>query len=67
MQLLELQSSVRIARSVSRELTTRFVEAWAARHPDGTIVRRDFAANPPPFINDSFTSANYTPRSQVGS
>lgn len=48
MNLLHIDSSALGAHSVSRELGAALVEAWKRRHPDGTVVHRDLAANPLP-------------------
>ena len=33
--------------SISRELTREFMRTWKAAHPDGKVMYRDLAANPP--------------------
>jgi FMN-dependent NADH-azoreductase len=44
--LLHLDSSP-LERSISRELTREFVKTWQNAHPDGKVIYRDLAANPP--------------------
>jgi FMN-dependent NADH-azoreductase len=44
--LLHLDSSP-LESSISRELTREFVKTWQNVHPDGTVIYRDLAANPP--------------------
>lgn len=59
--LLLLNASARITRSITHTLTQRFSNAWLARHPGGSITRRDFATNPPPAIDEPWIAAAFTP------
>lgn len=52
--LLHLDASAR-RRSISRELSAAFADAWRARHPDGGYRYRDLAAEPVPFIGEGWT------------
>ncbi|MEV6257531.1 NAD(P)H-dependent oxidoreductase [Nocardia sp. NPDC051911] len=52
--LLHLDASAR-RRSISRELSAAFADAWRARHPDGGYHYRDLAADPVPFIGEGWT------------
>ncbi|MEU2105747.1 MULTISPECIES: FMN-dependent NADH-azoreductase [unclassified Nocardia] len=52
--LLHLDASAR-PRSISRELSAAFAEAWRVRHPDGRYLYRDLAAQPVPFIGEAWT------------
>jgi FMN-dependent NADH-azoreductase len=38
--LLKLDSSPMGERSISRKLTTRFVDSWLKVHPGGTVITR---------------------------
>lgn len=58
--LLLINSSARVARSVTRHLTARFASAWTARHPGSAVIARDVGLNPPPFINEAWISAAFT-------
>jgi FMN-dependent NADH-azoreductase len=51
--LLRIDSSSR-DRSVSRQLTPRFVEVWRAAHPAGRIIERDLATTTLPPITDDW-------------
>ena len=55
MTLLRIDSSIRQQGSVSREVADTVERAWSAHHPDGTVVRRDLAADPLPA--DAWTTA----------
>lgn len=53
MRLLRIDSSAR-GRSVSRQLTSEFVESWKAQNPDGEVVERDLAHTRLPHITDDW-------------
>lgn len=61
MKLLEVQSSVRIERSISRALSDEFLQAWQVANPVADIRLRDVGINPPPHPTEVWTKANYTP------
>ncbi|WP_433661326.1 FMN-dependent NADH-azoreductase [Nocardia sp. CA-128927] len=52
--LLHLDASAR-TRSISRELSAVFADAWRAENPDGVYRYRDLAADPVPFIDEAWT------------
>ena len=56
MKLLRVDSSARRS-SVSRQLTSRFVEAWQRQHPDGQVTERDLASTQLPLITDEWVQA----------
>ena len=58
--LLHLDSSP-LPSSISRELTAEFVNTWTAAHPDGTLIHRDLALNPPTPLDAQWIAANFTP------
>ena len=51
--LLHLDSSADLAHSRSRALTAAFVDAWRARGPEYTVVRRDLHTDPLPHLEAS--------------
>jgi FMN-dependent NADH-azoreductase len=55
MTLLRIDSSAR-ASSVTRQLTSAFVDAWRERHPQGDIVDRDLARTTLPPITDHWAA-----------
>ena len=57
MKLLRIDSSAR-ASSLSRQLTSQFVDAWRSRHAAAQVVQRDLANTIPPPITDDW-SATY--------
>jgi len=46
--LLRIDSSIRAAASVTRAISDTLESSWLAANPDGTVVRRDLAAEPLP-------------------
>jgi FMN-dependent NADH-azoreductase len=62
--LLSIVSSPRGAYSISRELTSTFVDTWKATHPDGTVVTRDLTTTTLPFVDLPWIAGAYTPAEQ---
>ncbi|MBD2093367.1 NAD(P)H-dependent oxidoreductase [Microcoleus sp. FACHB-1515] len=60
MNLLEVQSSVRVEHSVSRALSADFIQTWQAIHPQAQHQRRDVGCHPPAHPTALWTLANYT-------
>jgi FMN-dependent NADH-azoreductase len=58
--LLHLDSSP-LEGSISRELTREFVKTWKNAHPDGTVIYRDLAANPPKLVDTAWIYSAHTP------
>jgi len=57
--LLHVDSSIRsIDESRSRKLSKRYVDAWRASSPDGTLTYRDLSANPIPHTDATSFYAN---------
>ncbi|MFZ0712547.1 MAG: NAD(P)H-dependent oxidoreductase [Terrimicrobiaceae bacterium] len=61
--LLVINSSGRIARSVTRQLAGRFVAGWKSHHPQGKLITRDVGLNPPPPVNEAWIAAAFPPNS----
>lgn len=62
--LLAVEASSRFQSSTSRKLTDVFIQEWRGSHPDGRVVERDLAANPPPFIDAPWIGGAYAPAEQ---
>lgn len=60
-KLLVVEPSPRGEGSVSRNMTARFVDRWAAAHPDGKVVRRDLVDTPLEFVTAPWLQAYFTP------
>ena len=61
MKLLEIQSSVRRSKSISRALSHEFIQAWQNFHPDAQHKQRDVGLHPPAHPTELWTTANYLP------
>lgn len=61
MQLLEIQSSVRQERSISRTLVSKFIYQWQSFHPEAQHQLRDLGQQPPALITAEWVTANLTP------
>jgi FMN-dependent NADH-azoreductase len=59
--LLHIDSSPLYGRSVSRQLTSAFVDEWKSSHLDGTIIDRDLNATLISPITVEWVGAAYTP------
>jgi FMN-dependent NADH-azoreductase len=58
--LLHLDSSP-LEGSISRELTREFVRTWQNSRSDGTVIRRDLAANSPKPVDTTWIYSSHTP------
>ncbi|MET3935648.1 NAD(P)H-dependent oxidoreductase [Arthrobacter sp. OAP107] len=61
--LLHIDSSVFYGEaSSSRSVTAAFRKTWEERHPEGTVIYHDLAANPVPHITaDAWSAGNAAP------
>ncbi len=60
MKLLHIDSSAR-KHSVSRAVSTGFVEVWKRAYPHGEVIERDLSTGVVPHITDEWVGAIYTP------
>lgn len=61
-QLLHLDVSPRDnSRSHSRALTKKFIDVWLSAHPDDSVIYRDIGHHPPPFVDQAWIAAAFTP------
>jgi FMN-dependent NADH-azoreductase len=58
--LLHIDSSP-LDSSISRELTREFVKTWKEKNPNGTVIERNLAANPPKLVDQAWVGAAFTP------
>jgi FMN-dependent NADH-azoreductase len=63
MKLLHIDSSAR-KHSLSRSVSSGFVEVWKRAYPHGEVVERDLSTGLVPHITDEFVAAMYTPAGQ---
>ncbi len=62
--ILHLNSSVRSNGSISRQLTSEFVEKLKAAHPGAAVIERDLAKDPVPHLTEEMMGAYFTPADQ---
>lgn len=62
--LLVINASGRVTRSITRQLTSRFVERWKEAHPDAEIIDRDVGIHPPTPVSEAWVAASFAPASQ---
>ena len=60
--LLHIDVSARLNRSISRDLSGKFIETWLTTRPDDTVIRRDIGQNPPGFVTEEWIAAAFTPK-----
>jgi FMN-dependent NADH-azoreductase len=58
--LLRIDSSP-MQNSISRELTSAYVDAWKALNAGGSVTNRNLADKPAPPIDQNWIGAAYTP------
>lgn len=58
--LLRIDGSARGARSISRGLTQLFIDTWLRSRPSDAVIERDLAADPPPFVTESWIASAFT-------
>ena len=59
--LLHIDTSLRVAGSISREVSAAFAEHWRAANPTGTYTYRDFGTQPVPHLDWATTLAEMVP------
>jgi len=59
--ILHIDSSPLGDRSISRKLTAKLLTELKAKHPDSTVVTRDFGAHPLPHLSGTVLAAFFTP------
>lgn len=62
--ILHINSSIRSAGSVSRQLSSEFVSKWKASHPGDVVIERDLANDPVPHLTEQMMGAFFTPVDQ---
>lgn len=62
--LLHIDASPRGARSRSRQLGRKFLDAWRSAHRDANVIVRDIGNEPPPFVSEAWVEGAFTPADQ---
>ncbi|KAF0094907.1 MAG: FMN-dependent NADH-azoreductase [Puniceicoccaceae bacterium 5H] len=57
--LLVIQSSGRVTRSITRQLADCFIQRWRVNHPDAAVTIRDVGLIPPPAVNEAWIAAAF--------
>jgi FMN-dependent NADH-azoreductase len=60
-RILHLDASPRGERSISRQLSREFIEAWKRLHPNDSVLYRDVGRDPPPHVTEAWVVGAYTP------
>jgi FMN-dependent NADH-azoreductase len=59
--LLVIETSARGERSISRQMTRRFLERWREAEPDGVVTTRDLPTTGLTFVTAEWLQAYFTP------
>lgn len=62
--ILHINSSIRNTGSVSRQLSSEFVEKLKTAHAGTKVIERDFAIRPIPHLDEAMMGAFFTPENQ---
>lgn len=65
--ILQVDSSPRSDRSISRKLTKQFVQTWQSSDPEGVVTYRDVGRFSIPPIDEDWIAAAFTPPEQLSS
>lgn len=65
--ILQVDSSPRSDRSISRKLTKQFVQTWQSYDPEGVVTYRDVGRFSIPPIDEDWIAAAFTPPEQLSS
>ncbi|MBO6741147.1 MAG: NAD(P)H-dependent oxidoreductase [Phycisphaerales bacterium] len=57
--LLRVDASARLDRSITRQLTERFIDGWRSSEPDVQVLTRDVGRNPPSIVTEAWISAGF--------
>jgi FMN-dependent NADH-azoreductase len=62
--ILHIDSSARKSRSITRELSSRFINTWLKIRPEDSVITRDVGQNPPPCVSEDWITAAFTPENE---
>lgn len=62
--LLRVDASARLDRSITRQMTDRFIDGWRTGEPNAQVLRRDIGRRPPSIISEAWIGAGFTPSEQ---
>ena len=58
--ILHIDASARTSRSLSRQLSRDFIDAWQSVRPQDEIIIRDIGRAPPPAMTEGWIGAVFT-------
>lgn len=61
LRMLRIDASLRLTGSLSRQLADQFSSSWSSRGRELGTIHRDVGRSPPPYIDESFVKAAFTP------
>jgi FMN-dependent NADH-azoreductase len=62
--LLHIDASARGERSLSRQLSAKFVATWLEKRPGDRVIARDVGRDPPPITTELWIGAVFTPEAE---
>ncbi|MFG0299083.1 MAG: FMN-dependent NADH-azoreductase [Phycisphaerales bacterium JB047] len=62
--LLRVDASARLDRSITRQLTERFIDGWRSSEPGVRVLPRDIGRKPPSIVTEAWISAGFLPPEQ---
>jgi len=62
--ILQIDSSARKQRSVSRALSKEFKSQWLAKYSKDKFIYRDIGSTPPEYISENWIAAVFTPEEE---
>jgi FMN-dependent NADH-azoreductase len=63
--ILQVDSSPRGERSISRALTKECIQAWQKTYPEGRVTYRDVGKNFAPPVDEAWIAAAFTPSAEM--
>jgi len=64
MNILRIDASARLERSLTRKLATHFLETLLTGTPSSEVTKRDVGFTPPGFLTEAWIAAAFTPEKQ---
>lgn len=62
--ILSINASARTTRSITRDLSRRFLKEWTSAQPDTVVIERDVGTAPPGFVTEEWIAACFTPEAE---
>lgn len=62
--ILHLDASARSNRSISRDLSGKFIETWLTLRPEDMVISRNIGQSPPSYVTEAWIGACFTPETE---